>query len=86
MLRLAQLNDLERVMAIVNEVVPLLAAYGNYQWDHTYPNATVFTQDIGLGQLWVCEVNGSVAGAAAITTEQEPEYGRDMGYHRQGVL
>jgi ribosomal protein S18 acetylase RimI-like enzyme len=61
-------------MALVRRVVPLMRAAGNLQWDATYPNAGVFERDIELGQLWVAEIGDSVAGVAAITTDQEPEY------------
>jgi len=49
-------------------------ASGNFQWDSAYPNAQVFEKDIALKQLWVAEIDGKIAGVAAITTDQEPEY------------
>jgi len=73
-IRLATLNDIPAVMQVVTEVVPLMRAVGNLQWDDTYPNPTVFEQDISLNQLWVADADGSIAGVAAITTEQYPEY------------
>jgi ribosomal protein S18 acetylase RimI-like enzyme len=52
-----------------------MRASGNHQWDDHYPNAEVFTRDIGRAELWVAEPSpGVLAGVAAITTEQEPEY------------
>jgi ribosomal protein S18 acetylase RimI-like enzyme len=51
-----------------------MQAAGNFQWNDTYPNPEVFTEDIALNQLWVAEIDGSVAGVSAITTEQYPEY------------
>jgi ribosomal protein S18 acetylase RimI-like enzyme len=54
--------------------VPVMNANGNFQWDSAYPNAQVFENDIGLNQLWVAEIDGVIAGIAAITTDQEPEY------------
>ena len=61
-------------MQLVAEVVPLMNASGNFQWDSTYPNAEVFRNDIAQEQLWVAEVDGMVGGIAAITTDQEDEY------------
>jgi len=61
-------------MALVRRVVPLMRAQGNLQWDDVYPNPKVFGKDIAAGQLWVTEVDGAVAGVAAITTDQSPEY------------
>jgi len=61
-------------MRLVAEVVPLMNALGNFQWDAHYPNAAVFEKDIALNQLWVAELEDEIAGVAAITTDQEPEY------------
>ena len=73
-IRLATLNDIEPIMHLVAEVVPLMNASGNFQWDDNYPNAGVFEKDIVLNQLWVAELADEIAGVAAITTDQEPEY------------
>ncbi len=51
-----------------------MRAAGNLQWDDTYPNAGVFERDIELGYLWVAEMDGAIAGVAAVSTDQEPEY------------
>lgn len=67
-------DDLEDVMALVRRVVPLMRASGNLQWDDTYPNTEVFTRDVEGAQLWVAEEDGCLAGVAAITMDQEPEY------------
>ena len=74
LIRLAKLNDIPKIMELIAEVVPAMNASGNFQWDRTYPNAQVFEKDIALNQLWVAEEDGSIAGIAAITTDQEPEY------------
>lgn len=73
-IRPATLNDVPQIMQLIAEVVPIMNAAGNFQWDATYPNATVFENDINFNQLWVADDNGDVAGIAAITTDQEPEY------------
>lgn len=53
-----------------------MRAAGNLQWDEAYPNSEVFSRDIEKEQLWVAEIDGSLAGVAAITEDQEPEYAR----------
>jgi GNAT superfamily N-acetyltransferase len=73
-IRQATQEDLPALMALVRRVVPLMRAAGNLQWDETYPNNTVFQRDIDLGQLWIAEVNLNIAGVAAITMDQEPDY------------
>lgn len=66
-------------MALIRAVVPLMRAQGNLQWDHEYPNPEVFGEDIAAGQLWVAEIDGAIAGVAAITSDQSPEYA-DVGW------
>lgn len=73
-LRPATSTDIPAVMALVRRVVPLMRATGNLQWDDHYPNPSVFERDINLRQLWLAEIDSQIAGVAAITEDQEPEY------------
>ena len=73
-IRVATLTDIPAIMRVIADVVPIMRAAGNLQWDDTYPNPKVFEDDIAAGQLWVAEADGQVAGLTAITTEQYPEY------------
>jgi ribosomal protein S18 acetylase RimI-like enzyme len=73
-IRLATQDDLPALMALVRRVVPLMLATGNRQWDEGYPNRSVFERDIVLEQLWVAEAEDGIAGVAALTMDQEPEY------------
>jgi GNAT superfamily N-acetyltransferase len=78
-LRLATPADIPAIMQIVRRVVPLMRAAGNLQWDDDYPNPEAFTKDIAAAQLWVAELGLRIAGVAALTTDQEPEYA-DAGW------
>src|ERR1700679_2197075 len=73
-IRLAGRGDVAALMALLRGGFPLVGGGGNLQWDDAYPNAGVFERDIELGQLWVAEIDGAIAGVAAVTTDQEPEY------------
>jgi ribosomal protein S18 acetylase RimI-like enzyme len=73
-IRLATEDDIPELMALVRRVVPLMVASGNHQWDDNYPNEAVFKRDIALDQLWIAEIEGSIAGVAAVTTDQDHEY------------
>ncbi|MDN5287720.1 MAG: putative acetyltransferase [Mucilaginibacter sp.] len=75
-IRLARLTDIPQIMQLIAEVVPIMIASGNLQWDHNYPNSAVFTADINQEQLWVAEIDGQIAGVSAITTDQEAEYAK----------
>ncbi|OON71087.1 GNAT family N-acetyltransferase [Hymenobacter sp. CRA2] len=72
--RPAVTTDLPAILDIVRRVVPLMQAAGNFQWEADYPNEAVFRQDIERAQLWVAELDEAVAGVAALTTDQDPEY------------
>jgi GNAT superfamily N-acetyltransferase len=79
-LRPATHADLPALLALVRRVVPLMRAGGNLQWDDDYPNLEVLSADIAAGDLWVAELEpGTLAGVAAITTDQSPEYA-DAGW------
>ncbi len=73
-IRLAIREDLPALMALMRRVVPPMRAMGNLQWDESYPNEAVFQRDIDQGQLWLADVETSIAGVAAVTTDQEPDY------------
>jgi ribosomal protein S18 acetylase RimI-like enzyme len=73
-IRLATHNDLPALMSLMRRVVPAMLAAGNLQWDDSYPNEAVFQRDIDLVQLWVADAESSIAGVAAVTMDQEPDY------------
>lgn len=75
-IRLATLTDIDAIMRLVKQVVPIMQATGNLQWDNKYPDAEIFTADVQAGQLWVADFDGRIAGVIAITIGQEPEYGQ----------
>lgn len=66
--------DLPALLTLIKCIVPLMQEAGNFQWDDQYPNEAVFRQDISQNQLWVADINGQIAGLAALTEDQEPEY------------
>ncbi|MGY2130628.1 N-acetyltransferase family protein [Hymenobacter sp. HD11105] len=72
--RRATAHDLPSILRIIQSVVPLMHAAGNYQWEASYPDEAVFRQDIERQHLWVAEAEGNVVGVAALTTDQDPEY------------
>jgi GNAT superfamily N-acetyltransferase len=79
LIRRATLTDIPEILQFVNEIVAIMNADGNFQWDAAYPNAYIFEQDISLDQLWVADEDGAIAGVVAITTDQDEEYA-DVGW------
>lgn len=80
-LRKATREDVPLVMEFIPEVVALLNADGNYQWNDTYPLASDFMKDVEDNVLWVAvdDSTGKMVGVAALTTDQYPEYA-DVGW------
>lgn len=74
LIRLATPTDIPSLLALLKRVVPLMQQAGNFQWDDHYPNESVFGQDTAKGQLWVADIDGQIAGVAALTEDQEPDY------------
>jgi len=74
LIRRATRQDFPALMALMRKVVPLMRAAGNLQWDENYPDDAVFSKDIEHDHLWIAEIDSSIAGVAAVTTDQEPEY------------
>lgn len=85
-IREATNDDVAAVMSLITKVVPLMRASGNMQWDSNYPNPTVFERDIALHQLWLAEIDGTLAGVAAITTTQDPEYAEVWDTSEQAIV
>jgi ribosomal protein S18 acetylase RimI-like enzyme len=73
-IRPALITDIPAIMQLIKKVVPVMQMAGNYQWDNNYPNPQVFDNDIAHQQLWVADVNGAIAGVAALTMDQDAEY------------
>lgn len=78
MLRLATMQDLTRIMAIVQATVMEMHAYGNYQWDEVYPTEQDFAADITQGDLFVSEAEGQICGLICIN-QTEPAVYADAG-------
>jgi ribosomal protein S18 acetylase RimI-like enzyme len=86
-IRLATQDDVPALMALIKRIVPLMLAAGNLQWDQDYPNEEVFQRDIALDQLWVAEIDTDIAGVAAVTMDQEPEYAQaDWDFEEQAIV
>jgi len=79
MLRLATMQDLTRIMAIVQATVREMHSYGNYQWDEVYPTEQDFAADITQGDLFVSEAEGQICGLICIN-QIEPAVYADAGW------
>ena len=81
-LRRARKEDLAGCVEIIEAVIPLMHAEGNYQWElGVYPQATHFAEDIDKDQFWVASSSSSashsgeeILGCCALTEDQDEDY------------
>jgi ribosomal protein S18 acetylase RimI-like enzyme len=86
LIRLATPEDIPALKLLMQRVVPLMRATGNLQWDEDYPNPQVFKDDVRRGQLWIAEMNGTIAGVVALTSDSEPDYIQANWDHSEPAL
>lgn len=73
-MRKAVYEDLKDIMEIIKKTVIEMKAYGNTQWDETYPREEDFKKDMDKGDLYVIEKDGKLAGFLCINKVQPEEY------------
>lgn len=73
-LRLTTINDIEDVMAIINEAKSYFKEQGIDQWQDGYPNNDTIINDINNHEAYVLEDNGEVIATAMISKNIEPTY------------
>ena len=74
MIRKAEISDLENIMKLYNSCVGGMLKNDIDQWDETYPNAEIISDDLKLGSYFVAELNGKIVGGVNIDQQQDPTY------------
>lgn len=88
-IRRGEASDLPALLDTLTRCVFLLRKQGIRQWDDRYPGPGRFSKDISLGTLSIAEVQGVVAAAVVLDTEQYAEYGQvnwQCGHGTAGVV
>lgn len=78
MIRLANINDLDKIMEIRNEASALLKYHGINQWQDGYPNKNTFLNDINNKTLFV-SVDEEVNGICSLSYLIDPSYNKIYG-------
>jgi ribosomal protein S18 acetylase RimI-like enzyme len=73
-IRAGSVEDLDVVQAIIAQVVPVMNAAGNFQWNDTYPLRANFEKDLENKELWVACNEGRVVGVIVCSFETPEEY------------
>lgn len=72
--RLANADDLEKIMLIIKEAKQFLRESGSSQWQGEYPNEAVIKEDISHKNGYVLMVDKQVAAYSAAIVGIEPTY------------
>lgn len=71
--RKARIEDLGRMLSIIEEARAYQLSYGNAQWADGYPSPALISDDIESGIGYVAEIDGRIAGSMALLTH-DPAY------------
>ena len=72
--RLAEIEDIPRILEIVQDARQSLGRFRVDQWQGPYPGAARFEEDIRLKQCFVLESAGEIFGFFVLSTLPEPDY------------
>lgn len=73
-IRLAFPNEVDRIMAIIEEAREEMASYGSDQWQGDYPNQDIIFEDILDGRGYVALDEGQIVAYAAAIDGHEDAY------------
>jgi GNAT superfamily N-acetyltransferase len=73
-IRKANKTDLENIMKMYKSCIKGMLENGIDQWDDTYPNADIISEDLNVGTYYVAEMDGTVIGGVNIDKNQDTTY------------
>ena len=73
-IRLAKLQDINRIIEITNACANHMIAQNIFQWNEQYPNKQIFNQDVLNECLFVIEIKDVVIGCLCISSEMDEVY------------
>ncbi|ONI46398.1 hypothetical protein AN640_03515 [Candidatus Epulonipiscium fishelsonii] len=74
MVRLATINDIDRIIKIKNLAIAQMAKNNIYQWNELYPTDTNFLNDIQNETLYVIDEHSQIGAVACIDQNIPSEY------------
>lgn len=72
--RIANENDMEQIMEIVENAKSYMKENKINQWSKNYPNEDVFLADLKENRLYVAEIKGKVVGMAVLVLDGDEDY------------
>jgi len=73
-IRKANKEDLENIMKMYKSCVTGMLENGIDQWDDTYPNTEIISEDLNVGTYYVSEMDGAIIGGINIDKNQDDTY------------
>jgi len=73
-IRKANKTDLKNIMKMYKSCVTGMLKNGIDQWDDTYPNTDVISEDLNVGTYYVAEIDGTIIGGINIDRNQDDTY------------
>ena len=73
-IRKANTTDLDNIMLMYKSCVQGMLAKDIDQWDETYPNAEIISQDLEIMTYYVAEIKGTIIGGINIDQNQDKTY------------
>jgi ribosomal protein S18 acetylase RimI-like enzyme len=73
-IRKAEISDLENIMLMYKSCVAGMVENGIDQWDETYPNDEIISEDLNVGTYYVSEMDGTIIAGINIDQNQDNTY------------
>ena len=73
-IRKANKEDLENIMKMYKACITGMLENGIDQWDETYPNTEIISEDLNVGTYYVSEMDGTIIGGINIDKNQDDTY------------
>ena len=73
-IRKANKTDLDNIMLMYKSCIKGMLTNDIDQWDDTYPNSQIISQDLNVGTYYVAEVNEEIIGGINIDQKQDKTY------------
>ncbi|MNO27808.1 putative acetyltransferase [compost metagenome] len=83
-IRNAQREEIGEIMELIAKCVQVMQNGGSDQWDESYPNKEVISEDMDKGTLYAYEEQGAIAGIIVLDEEQAEQYGAIDWEQEQG--
>ena len=73
-IRKAEISDLENIMLMYKSCVTGMLKNGIDQWDETYPNDEIISEDLNVGTYYIAEIDETIIGGINIDNNQDDTY------------